>query len=448
MNRNQRLSRRAVLRGLGTAIALPWLEGMGLARATNSTKGPLRTAFVYVPNGVHLPDWTPTTEGAGFELPLILRPLQKVKDQLLVLSGLALDPAQSHGDGGGDHARAMATFLTGRHPRKTNGTNLQAGISVDQVLAQARGSATRFASLEIGCEGGKSAGSCDHGYSCIYQTNLSWRSETTPATKEIDPRLLFERLFGSGDKTESAARRARQHQEQQSILDFVNEDARRLHSTLGSGDKRKMDEYLTAIREIEGRMNRAQPPLKVGAATLAKPFGVPKDYCDHVRLMSDLLVLAFQCDLSRIATFVYANDGSNRSYPLLGVPEGHHDISHHGGSTDKLAKISKINTFHVEQFAYLLEKLQAIPEGDGSLLDHCMIMYGSGISDGNTHNHTDLPILLAGKGCGTLATGRHLRYRENTPLTNLYLSLLDRFGVDVLRFGDSSGRLASLEQKS
>jgi hypothetical protein len=361
-------------------------------------------------------------------LPPTLKLLTAFAQDLLVLSGLTLDSARPHGDGGGDHARAMAAFLTGRHPRKSEGNDLRAGISVDQLAAAKVGKATRFASLEIGCEGGKYAGQCDHGYSCAYQTNLSWRSATTPAAKEIDPRLVFERLFGGPDPKGRETQRARRERENKSILDFVTEDAGQLREKLGAGDRRKLDEYLTGVREIEQRIVRAQPVAEVGQMKYPRPTGIPADYREHLRLMSELLVLAFQADLTRIATFVFANDGSNRGYRNLGVPDGHHDLSHHGGDSIKQGKVRRINEFHVEQLAYLLGRLKAVQEGGGTLLDNCMIVYGSGISDGDQHAHDDLPILLAGKGSGTLKTGRHVCYPKETPLTNLWVSLLGRMG--------------------
>ena len=442
------LSRRTILRGAGVAIALPLLEAMKagpLRAAGRSPHHPTRMAFVYVPNGVHMPNWTPTTTGPAFDLPSTLEPLRAVRDDLLVLSGLALDRARSHGDGGGDHARAMAAFLTGAHPRKTGGADLRAGISVDQLAAREVGQATRFASLEIGCEGGRDSGQCDHGYSCAYQVNLSWRGEAAPSTKEVDPRLVFERLFGGqlrGDADPASARRARRDR---SLLDFVAEDARRLQGKLGGSDRRKVDEYLTGIREIERRIDDARPAVEVGQARMARPSGIPGDYREHLRLMSDLLVLAFRADLTRIATFVFANDGSNRSYGAIGIPEGHHDLSHHGQDAGKHAKIAAINRFHVEQYAYLAERLKAVPEGEGTLLDHSMIVYGSGISDGNNHSHDNLPILVAGGGNGTIRTGQHVRLPSETPLTNLHLSLLGRMNVPARSFGDSTGRLAALD---
>jgi hypothetical protein len=448
MSSHLRVSRRTLLCGLGAAVALPLLEAMSLGseqQASTTARPPVRLAYLYVPNGVHLPDWTPRTVGADFQLPAVLEPLQSVRDDLLVLSGLALDPARAHGDGGGDHARAMAAFLTGQHPRRTNGANLRAGVSVDQVAAQRLGRATRFATLEIGCEAGLQAGSCDHGYSCAYQTNLSWRGEATPMPKEINPRLVFERLFGGDAPHENDTSRERRERTRSSILDYVADDARRLQGRLGSGDRRRLDEYLTAVRELERRLARSQPAVAVGSTQLARPAGIPADYREHLRLMSDLLVLAFQTDATRIATFVYGNDGSNRSYRTLGVPEGHHDLSHHGGDAARCEKLKSINRFHVAQFAYLLERLKSIPERDGTLLDNCMIVYGSGISDGDRHNHEDLPILLAGRGGGRLRPGRHLAYQRETPLTNLHVGLLERLGCPVVSFGDSTGTLSGLE---
>ncbi len=446
MSHRRRLSRRTLLKGLGVAVALPLLEAMQprslVAAAGDQKRPPLRMAYLYVPNGVHMPGWRPQSTDAAWELPAILESLRAVKSDLLVLSGLTLNPARALGDGGGDHARAMASFLTGRHPRKTDGADLRAGVSVDQAAAQRIGHLTRFPSLELGCEGGKNAGECDHGYSCAYQSNISWRSETTPVAKQTNPRLVFDRLFGSPadrDGSEDLARRVRHNK---SILDFVGEDARQLSQSVGTADRRKLDEYLSGVRELEQRINRSRPTIDLGVAKYPRPLGIPADYQEHLRLLGDLLVLAFQCDLTRIITFVFANDGSNRSYRTVGVSDGHHDLSHHGGDAAKQEKIQKINQFHTTQLAFILQKLKAIPEGDGTLLDHCMIVYGSGISDGNAHSHDDLPILVAGKANGTIKTGRHLRLPTETPLTNLYVSMLDRIGATVDGFGDSTGRLA------
>ncbi|HEY7152777.1 MAG TPA: DUF1552 domain-containing protein [Gemmataceae bacterium] len=428
-------------------VALPWLEAMmphPAAYAAGSPVASRRMAFLYVPNGIDMANWTPAAEGTLAALPTTLQPLASFQKDLLVLSGLTLDKARAHGDGGGDHARAMAAFLTGRQPRKTHGADIRAGISVDQLTADKIGKATRFASLEIGCEGGKSSGNCDSGYSCAYSANLAWRTESSPVAKETNPRLVFERLFAAPAKGDAKALRRERYKH--SILDFAGEDARALRNKLGNTDQHKLDEYLTGVREIEQRLVRVEKTPDIAAPVgAARPTGIPKDYREHLRLMSDMLVLAFQADLTRVATFVFANDGSNRSYRDYGVAEGHHDMSHHGGSKDKKAKIQKINQFHIEQLAYLLGKLKAIKEGNSTLLDHCMIAYGSGIGDGDRHNHDNLPILLAGKGGGTLKTGRHIRYAKETPLMNLYLNLLDRMDVRVDSFGDSTGRLTSLE---
>lgn len=445
------ISRRTMLKGLGTAVALPWLEAMSpIVSWAGSTavkrEAPKRLAFFYVPNGIHMQAWTPAAEGKLTELPFLLEPLKPVQEHLMVLSGLTVDKARPHGDGPGDHARAMSSFLTGVQIRKTDGANIKAGISADQVAAEKIGQKTRFPSLELGIEGGRQAGNCDSGYSCAYSSNLSWRGDATPMIKEIDPRLVFERLFANGIDGETGAARAKRDASKKSILDFVAEDANQLRGKLGMTDQRKLDEYLTAVRDIERRLMRKDP---VGAAPpvpshLAKPNGIPKEYDEHARLLLDLLAVAFQADQTRVATFVLANDGSNRSYRSINVAEGHHDLSHHGGDKEKHEKLKKINRFHLSLFGGFLEKLQAIKEGEGTILDNAMIVYGSGIGDGNRHNHDDLPVLLAGKGGGTLKSARHVRYPKETPLTNLYVSLLERMDVNVEAFGDSNGRLPEL----
>jgi hypothetical protein len=360
-----------------------------------------------------------------------------------VLSGLTCDKARANGDGPGDHARSLSAFLTGRQARKTAGSDIRAGVSIDQVAASHIGSQTRFPSLELGCEAGRQAGNCDSGYSCAYSSNLSWRGEALPNAKEVDPKLVFERLFTGRDPKESAEAAARREKTRQSILDFVHEDAKRLKGELGAADARKLDEYLVSVREIEQRIEKFKQPVDPKLAQgIQKPTGIPKDYSEHLKIVADLMVLAFQADLTRVGTYVLANEGSNRSYAAIGVPEGHHDLSHHGGDKKKLDKIRQINTFHTTQLAYMLGKMKALKEGAGTLLDNVMIVYGSGIGDGNRHNHDELPILLIGAGGGTLKTGQHVKYAFNTPLTNLYLSMLDLFGLPKLQnFGDSTGRL-------
>src|SRR5262245_22346458 len=343
---NHLISRRTVLRGLGTAVALPRLEAMGplvswAAAPPSAKSAPNRMASLYVPNGKTRADWTPKEVGTRFDLPAILQPLAGHRDDLLVLTGLTADKARANGDGGGDHARALAAFLTGTQPRKTDGTDIRAGISVDQVAAARIGHATRLASLEIGCEHGAMAGNCDSGYSCVYSSTMSWRSATQPLPKEVNPRLVFERLFGSGTSTDRARREARRR----SVLDAVREDARDLTGRLGDADRRKMDEYFSAIRDIEVRMERAASLPPVAAPAGLRPAGIPPTMRDHIRLMGDLMVLAFQADITRVCTFVFMNEGSNRPYPFIGVPEGHHDLSHHGNDPAKKRKIRDINRF-------------------------------------------------------------------------------------------------------
>lgn len=448
MSRVTTLSRRALLRGLGTAVALPWLEAMTPRARAAQIERPRRLAFLYVPNGIHMPDWTPQQEGAGFDLPPILKPLEPFRDDLLVLTGLTQDNANAKGDGPGDHARALAAFLTGVHPRKTDGANIKAGISVDQVAAQKIGHHTRFRSLELGCDPSAQAGNCDSGYSCAYSSNIAWSSESTPLSKEINPRLVFDRLFGATNPAELASGSQRRLKSRQSVLDFVGEDARRLRDRLGATDKRKLDEYLTGVREIERRLAQSdQTPVTLPDGA-TRPSGIPTHYPEHVRLMCDMIALAFQADLTRVVTFVLANEGSNRSYGWLDVNDGHHELSHHGRDAEKQSKIAKINTFHIEHFAYLLGKLKSAQDGETNVLDNSMIVYGSGIGDGDRHNHNDLPILLAGRGSGTIKTGRHIRYPENTPLNNLFLSMLDRVDSRVDSLGDSSGTLAGLDDSS
>jgi hypothetical protein len=439
-----------VLKGLGTAVALPFLEAMlpGFGRAAAASAPPRRMAFFYVPNGVHMDLWRPKETGADFALPTTLEPLEAFRKDFSILSGLTLDGARAHGDGGGDHARAMGSFLTGAHVRKTHGADIKAGISVDQVAAKRVGLRTRFPSLELGLERGAQAGNCDSGYSCAYSSNLSWRSDSTPNAKEVDPRQIFDRLFGGPVKDENDAARAKRLHYKKSILDFVRDDADGLKNQLGGNDQRKLDEYLSALRELELRLDRVEKDAANGGGptppATGRPAGIPKEFEDHARLMMDMLVIAFQADLTRISTLAYANDGSNRSYRSIGAPEGHHDLSHHGKNKDKLEKLGKINRFHITQFAYFLEKLKSVPEGDGTLLDNSMLVYGSGISDGDRHNHDDLPILLAGRGGGQLRTGRHVVYKKETPLTNLYVSMLDWMGAPVEKFSDSTGVLEGL----
>ncbi|MGI9465636.1 MAG: DUF1552 domain-containing protein [Rubripirellula sp.] len=445
------LSRRTVLRGLGTTVALPVLAAMSetrlLSAAAVDMKVPLRMAFFYVPNGMHMPDWTPVEEGTRFDLPPTLAKLSEHRESFNVLSGLALDGARAHGDGGGDHARSVASFLTGAHPRKTNGADIQNGVSVDQAAAKQIGDATRFASLELGLEASAQAGNCDSGYSCAYASNMSWRGPTNPVAKEIDPAAVFDRLFGG--QTETSTKRARSTREKyrKSVLDFVLEDAKELHRKLPAVDQRKLDEYLYSVRDVEKRLVGADR-LRLsedGVPDYPRPSGVPRELGQHAELMLDMVALAMQTDSTRILSFMFTNAGSNRSYPEIEVSQGHHSLSHHGKSKDKQANIAKINRFQIERFGYLLKRLSSILEDNGkTLLDNSMLVYGSGISDGDRHNHDDLPIILAGNGGGRIRTGRHIRYENGTPLCNLYLWMMNQMGARADSFGDSTGRLKNL----
>ena len=443
---NLTISRRSLLRGFGASLALPWLEGMVPCFARSSDEiAPRRVAFLYVPNGVSMKHWRPSNLGTDFDYSSTLQPLVEFRDQILVLSGLTLDKARDHGDGGGDHARALSAFLTCCQPRKTHGADIKVGVSVDQVAAWKLGDLTRLSSLEIGCDAGNQVGNCDSGYSCAYSNNISWRSENTPQSKEVNPRLVFERLFL--DESSTAAKdREKRLVMKKSILDTIQSDANRLNTKLGANDRRKMDEYLSSVRELEQRIQRSEKfkDIKVEVPNYPVPKGIPADYKEHLRLMCDMLVLAFQTDTTRVSSFIFANEGSNRGYPFIGVSEGHHDLSHHQDDAEKIEKLAKINLFHTEQLAYLVSKMNSIKEGNGTLLDQCMIVYGSGISDGNRHNHEDLPILLIGKGGGSIRSGRHIAYPTETPLANLYLSLLERLGVPTEKLGDSNGKLVDL----
>jgi hypothetical protein len=438
------------LDGIGRTHATPVAGSDGTGRRGRrrpGSSGPLsrRMAFFYVPNGVHLPDWIPKETGPQFALPATLQPLAPFKDDLLVLTGLAKQNAEALGDGPGDHARSLASFLTGTHALETDGAGIRVGISVDQLAAQKIGGQTRLPSLELGIKRGAQSGNCDSGYSCAYSSNISWRSANVPMAKEVNPRLVFDRLVAPAARQVSPADPVKRELYRKSILDLVRDDVRELRNRLGVNDRRKIDEYLTAVREIELRIGQTESAARSLPATGAiRPQGVPDDIGEHIRFMFDLVALAFQCDVIRICTFMYAYEGSTRSYPSINVPDGHHDLSHHGGDAKKHEKLKIINRFHIEQFAYLLGKLKSIKEGSGTLLDSAMIVYGSGISDGDRHNHDNLPILVCGKCGGTIKPGRHLIVTPQ-PLDNLYLSMLDRMGTPVDRLGDSTGRSAKLD---
>ena len=452
MERKWQIPRRTFLRGLGTTISLPVLEAMvkplnllasEAMPAVPRRAHPVRMAFLYVPNGINMADWTPKGTGPDYELPAILQPLQELRSGFQIISGLAQDKAQPNGDGAGDHARASATFLTCCQARKTAGADIRVGVSVDQVAAAQIGSATRLPSLELSCDKGQEAGNCDSGYACAYQFHISWRSETTPNPVEVDPRQVFDRLFGNGNGPEMESARQARDAHRKSILDFALEDANRLKSNLGRTDQRKLDEYLTSVREVELRIENAHR-FAASLPDYSKPTGIPKDYEEHMRLLMDIIVLAFQTDSTRVASVILAHDGDNRPYPFIGVSGGHHDLSHHENKEEKKQQLTKINRFHTTQLAYFLKKMQSVPEGEATLLDNSMIIYGSGIGDGNVHNHDNLPVVLAGRGASSLTPGRHWKLDGKVPMANLYLAMLERIGVQTAKLGDSTGKLENL----
>jgi hypothetical protein len=437
------LARRTFLRGAGAALALPFLDSMTPAFAS-TVKPVTRMGFMYVPNGIISANWLPKSEGENFEFNSSMKALEPFREQVLVISNLAQINGRSFGDGGGDHARAGATWLTGVHPKKTEGADIHSGISADQVAARMLGQKTQFGSLEIGVEAPSLAGGCDSGYSCAYTNTTSWRSPTTPNPMEVNPRVLFERLFGDGDSTDPASRLA-SLQERSSILDFVKGSIDRLETKIGSGDRAKLSEYLEAVRDIERRIQKAEEQnATMVMPVMERPMAAPEEFVDHARLMMDLMVVAWQTDMTRVTTFMLAREGSNRSYREIGVADGHHSCTHHQNDPDKIAKTVKINEHHVRQFAYLVNKLKNTKDGDGSLLDHSMMLYGSSISDGNQHTHVDLPLVLVGSASGQIKGNRHLRVAKETPMNNLLLSMLDKMGVPTESLGDSTGKLEQL----
>jgi hypothetical protein len=455
--RHLSLSRRNFLRGLGACVALPALEtvwsplaavtkadGAGQL-ATTATGAPLRMGVVYFPNGAIQPTWWPKTQGKDFELQRTLEPLANVKSKIQVIGGLDQVNAKPGPDGAGDHARASGTFLTGVRVKKTAGADIHAGVSIDQVVANQIGHATRFPSLELSCDAVRKSGNCDSGYSCAYQYNLAWRSPTTPIAPEPNPRLLFERLFGSGVHGERSESLKRRQAQQRSILDFVMEDARSLQKQLTYRDKQKLDEYLLSIREIEQRIEKAERFGSVADPNQPTPAGIPASYGEYVQVMFDMMLLAFQTDSTRVATFLLANEGSNKSFEEIGIAEGHHSLTHHQNNEEMIKKVADIDLWYAKQFARFLNKMEATKDVDGnSLLHNSMIVYGSGNSDGNRHTHVNLPIILAGAGGGSLNTGRFIKH-ESVPMTNMLLSLADRMGANkVERLGDSTGRLANV----
>jgi hypothetical protein len=440
VRKNFQLPRRSFLRGVGASLALPLLEAMIPARpmrADEPTVAPVRLAFIFFPNGAIVPNWKPQGADADWELSRTLKPLAPHKDRINVFTGLTQHHGRANGDGAGDHARNAASFLTGAQPFKTAGADIRVGISVDQAAAELIGDQTKLPSLELAVDRGRNGGNCDSGYSCAYSHNISWKSATTPMAKEINPKLAFERLFGNPETNRQQAKRNRFRK---GVLDLVAEDAALLRKKLGKTDQRKLDEYFNSVSELEQRIDRAATlPSEVPEYDL--PEGIPRELKDHIRLMFDVMTLAFQTDTTRICTFMLASAGSNRSYPMVGVSGGHHSLSHHQNDQRKMEDITKIDTYLVSQFSYFLDRLASVTEGESNLLDNSLVLYGSAIGDGNRHTHHDLPIVLAGRGGGVLETNRLRHYPKNTPLNNLFLSMCHMAGAPLKSLGDSTGLL-------
>jgi len=443
------LNRRTVLRGLGTAMALPWLEAMRpscVAASTAIEASPVRAAFLFIPNGVDRATWSPSGSGVNTVLPNMLESLTPLRRSLTVIEGLDQHNAKALGDGPGDHARSSAAFLTGAHPYKTAGDDISVGVSVDQVASRHLQRETRFGSLELGCEPALASGSCDSGYSCAYSANISWHSADTPMAKEINPRLLFERLFAMGRPGETILARRQRLKTRRSVLDFVSRDARVLRKRSGLADRDRIDDYLEGVRALERRIEQVEHAEQAPSALAGfePPKGIPGEYREHLRLMHELIILAWRLDLTRVVTFMWANEGSNRAFPNLNIAEGHHHLSHHGGDASMVERIRMINRFQIDELAWFLNRLQDTPDMDGSLLDASMVLFGGAIGDGNKHNHDNLPIVLAGRGGGSLSPNGHLRVDKKTPLCNLYQSMLAGLSVPTSTFGDSTGPLTGI----
>ena len=442
------LSRRSILRGLGTALALPLLDSMvpALKAAKNTAASPaVRLGFVYVPNGIIPGAWTPEGYDAGFEFKRSMKPIEGFRENLNVLTGLAQINGRALGDGAGDHARAGATWLTGAHPKKSESI-IHAGVSADQIAAKALGAKTQLASLEVGLDSPSLAGGCDSGYSCAYTNTISWRSPTTPMPMEMNPRALFERLFGDGDSTDPKVRLA-SLKEQGSILDYMTGDIDRMETGLGKHDRAKLTEYLESVRDVERRIQKAEEQnATMQVPVIERPAGVPSELEEHAKLMMDLQVIALQADLTRVITFMIGHEGSNRPYRMIDISDGHHSITHHQNDPEKIEKVTRIDTYHAGLFAYYLDRLKNTKDGEGTLLDHSLILYGSSICDGNAHTHHDLPLVLAGGGAGQVKGGRHIKFAPETPMNNLLLTLLDKAGVPLDKLGDSTGKIQSLSE--
>ncbi len=441
------ISRRTVLRGVGTAVALPLLDAMIPAFATAAATKPVRRfGVVYHPNGIIYDQWLPTGTGAEFELSPTLKGLEPFKDKVIVVTGLFSDQAEALGDGGGDHSRACGSYLTGVHVKKSD-TSLENAVSMDQIVAKHFERDTQLSSLQMTADENSLLGSCDLGYSCAYSSTLSWLTPTLPLMAENNPRVLFERMFGSSDSTDPRVRAARLNQDK-SLLDSVSDRVNQLQHELGTADNRKMTDYLASLRDVERRIQKAEEQSSKEVPDVARPSGIPDKFEDQVRLLYDLQLLAYQSDLTRVTTFMYGREQTARPYPQIGVPEPHHPLTHHQGNPEKMAKCAKIQRYHIGLFAEYLGKLKNTPDGDGSLLDHVILLFGSGISNSDRHTHGPLPTFLAGGGAGTLKGGRHLVFPEHTPLTNLQLTLLNKLGVPAEKLGDSNGEFNELSELS
>ena len=436
------IPRRMFLRGLGASVALPMLDSMTPA-LTAAAKPVVRLGFIYHPTGAIQNRWTPAAEGPGFEFSPSLKALEPFRNRVNVLSGMAQVQARALGDGPGDHAREGAVWLTGVHPKKTEGVGIRCGVSADQIAAQYMGQHTQLASLELGTEAPSLAGGCDSGYSCAYTNTVSWKSPTTPLPVEMNPRTVFERLFGEGDSNDPAARAAAWN-ERRSILDYVAGSIDRLQTKLGPSDRAKLSEYLDAIRDLERRIQKIEQQNTQRSApvpVMARPAAIPDTFEEHCKLMFDLQVMAYRTDMTRVISFMLARAGSNRAYPTIGIADGHHSLTHHANDPEKIEKVAKIDAHLVDMVGYYLGRLKETPDGEGTLLDNIAIVYGSGTGDGNAHSHHDLPTVLLGGAGGQIQGGRHLKYPKETPLNNLFLNLLDKAGLSSEKFGDSTGRL-------
>ena len=433
------LPRRTFIRGMGATLALPFFDAMVPAMSARAP-ATSRFAAIYVGNGANMFDWTPLTEGAGFELSPILKPLEPFRNQMLVFSGLDNFPATDQGDTGGQHPRAAPAFMSCVHPKQTEGADVEAGTTIDQMIAERISRDSKLSSLEVAVDRNDVVGACDHGYACAYMNSMSWKTPTMPLPAETNPRFVFERLFGSGDTAEERLVRT---EEDRSILDGLSQEISKLSRQLGGHDRAKLGEYLDAICDVEQRIAKAES-TNSDFEVPDRPVGVPETFKEYAELMFDLQVLAFQADITRVTSFMMARENINRSYNEIGLPEAHHSMSHHGNNPEKMKDFSKLNTYHVETFAYYLNKLQSIPDGDGTLLDNTVILYGKGMSDGNIHNNYNVPVVVIGGRENGLEGNRHLLYPKGTPLANLSLSLLDKFGVHVETFGDSTGHLPLL----